>query len=219
MTDESAAETFARIFRGRTTKHAVEIQPTAAELARANREAFTAYHLRHTPYQFAQAVTDHPQVQDWAARYLRDMIGAPSLLFAGNPGTGKTHAAYGALRYLAASGWPTINWKAIETVELFARLRPGGSPDPEAEFAAYANAPLLLLDDLCASRATNFVEDTTYRLINHRYNHGLPLIATTNIRPKNLGESLGTRTSSRLKEMCQVIDFGTEDRRRAPEAA
>lgn len=222
MTDDmqpTAAEIFAKIFPGRSRTAGPEREPTAAELARANREAFSAHHVRNTPHLFAQAVTDHQQVQDWAAHYLRNMIGAPWLMLAGGTGTGKTHAAYGALRYMAASGWPVIRWRAIEAVDLYARLRPGGADDPEAEFAAYADAPLMLLDDLGATRHSVFIEETTLRLVNHRYTRGLPMIVTTNIEPNKLHTVVGKRTSSRLKEMCQVIDFGTEDRRQPPKAA
>jgi DNA replication protein DnaC len=220
---QTTADLLEKIFPTRRAALAAGInpdpEPTAAELAQANREDFTAYHLRNTPHLFAQAVTDHPQVQDWAAHYLRNMIGAPSLMLAGATGTGKTHAAYGALRHMAASGWPPIRWRAIEAVDLYARLRPGGADDPEAEFTRYASAPLLLLDDLGATRLSEFVEETTLRLVNYRYVRGLPMIVTTNVEPDKLHAVIGRRTSSRLKQMCQLVDFGKLDRRQPPKAA
>jgi DNA replication protein DnaC len=214
-------EMWEKIFPGRAAKldATAEPEPTAAELAQANREAFLAHHLHEAPYLFAQAVTDHPQVQDWAAHYLRNMIGAPSLMLAGGTGTGKTHAAYGALRHMAASGWPVISWRGIGAVNLYARLRPGGADDPEAEFTRYASAPLLLLDDLGATRLSEFVEETTLRLVDYRYARGLPMIVTTNIAPEKLHTVIGRRTSSRLKQMCQLVDFGQLDRRQPPKAA
>ncbi len=230
MTDEQretrtvrAAEKFAAIFPGRdfrTAKAApADQEPTAAETARFHRDRAERYHLAHTPHLFAQSLADHSQVQDWAAHYLRNMIGAPSLLLAGDVGTGKTHQAYGALRYLATSGWPVIAWRGKTAAALYASLRPGTCDDFEAAITGWSTAPLVLLDDLGAARLTGFTEEVTYRLVDDRYAAGLPMIVTTNVKPREFSKEFGDRIASRLKQMCQVIDLGTEDRRRAPEAA
>jgi DNA replication protein DnaC len=192
---------------------------TAEETAQFHREAAERYHLKNTPQLFAQAIADHPQVQDWAAHYLRNGIGSPWLLLLGDVGTGKTHQAYGALRYLAVSGWPTIQWRATTATALYARLRPGAENEFETEFATWATCPLLLLDDLGATRKTDFIEETTLRLVDDRHTAGLPMIVTSNLLPEEFAARFGKRTASRLRQACQVIDMGIKDRRRAPGTA
>lgn len=191
---------------------------TSEETAQFHREAAQRYHLKNTPQLFAQAVADHPQVQDWAAHYLRTGIGSRWLLLLGDVGTGKTHQAYGALRYLATSGWPTIQWRGATAATLYARLRPGAENDFETEFATWATAPLVLLDDLGAARKSNFVEEVTQRLVDERHTNGLPMIITSNLLPEEFADYFGKRTASRLRQACQRIDMGLTDRRRAPQA-
>lgn len=230
MTDEqrdrrtvSIAEKFAAMFPGRDFTAAkatpADHEATEAETARFHRDRAQRYHLARTPHLFAQAVADHPQVQDWAAHYLRNMIGSPSLLLAGATGTGKTHQAYGALRYLAVSGWPVIAWRGATAAALYASLRPGACDDFETAISGWSTAPLILIDDLGAARLTGFVEEVTYRLVDDRYTAGLPMLITTNVEPRKFSAEFGDRIASRLRQMCQVIDLGTVDRRRAPGTA
>lgn len=227
MTDEQreartvrAAEKFAAMFPGRdfTAAKAEPYagEPTEAQTAAFHRDRAQSYHLANAPHLFAQAVADHPQVQDWAAHYLRNMIGAPSLLLVGDVGAGKTHQAFGALRYLATSGWPVIAWRATTATALYAALRPGACENFEAAFGDWSACPLVLLDDLGAAQLTGWVEEVTYRLVDERYSAGLPMIITTNVPPKAFTKAFGARIASRLTQMCQVIDLGTIDRRRPP---
>lgn len=191
---------------------------TPEETARFHRHAAERYHMQNTPELFVQAVADHPKVKAWAAHYLRNRAGSPWLLLLGDVGTGKTHQAYGALRYMAASGHPTIMWRSTTATTLYARLRPGAENDFETEFATWSTCPLLLLDDLGATRKTEFIEEVTYRLVDERYTASLPMIITSNLLPEEFADRFGKRTASRLRQACQVIDMGLVDRRRAPEA-
>lgn len=191
---------------------------TGEETAQFHRESALRYHLKNTPQLFAQAVADHPQVQDWAKHYLRNGIGSPWLLLLGDVGTGKTYQAYGALRYLATSGWPTITWRATTATNLYARLRPGAENDFDTEFATWAGAPLMLLDDLGATRRSDFIEEVTYDLVDRRHTNGLTMIITSNLLPNEFADRFGKRTASRLRQACQVIDMGLVDRRCAPKA-
>jgi DNA replication protein DnaC len=189
------------------------------EVAELNRMHAVAFHVSNTPLHFAGVNTDNPGVRGWADAYLRDPVGTPWLLLLGGTGTGKTHQAYGALRHMAMSGRPPIARRAVNAADLYAALRPSGSDDPEAEFAAYAGCPLLLLDDLGATRRTDFTEEITYRLIDHRYSNCLGAIITSNVEPDKFSKRFGDRVTSRLIEKCRLIDLGLEDRRIAGKAA
>ncbi|MCG6496928.1 MULTISPECIES: ATP-binding protein [unclassified Kitasatospora] len=189
-----------------------------------NRDALELAASRIPP-RFHDATADDPQVLAWvehvkqaARRGPEGQLGiarASSLLLLGETGTGKTHQAYGAIRSLLGAG-VRLRWQAITSVGLHAMMRPRPGADAEREMRDLERTPLLLVDDLGAGRASEFTEETTYRLINHRYEQQLPTIITSNITPAELAGLLGDRTASRLRQMCHKAVLAGPDRRRAP---
>ncbi|WP_392971049.1 ATP-binding protein [Streptomyces sp. LN245] len=180
------------------------------------------------PFHYRSAVSSLPQLRTWidglvaSAKERQAERGAPiasitvgpSLLLLGSTGVGKTHEAYGAMRELAVTG-VTARWAVTTAADLYAALRPRHGIDSEAEFRRYRDAPLLLVDDLGAERKpTEFTEEINFRLINHRYEHHLPTLMTSNVDPKELAGRLGDRVTSRLREMCERIPMKGDDRRR-----
>lgn len=183
-------------------------------------EQAIAYTDGRIPARYRQAEATDPAVADWAARLIaangpRSDLGlGPSLLILGPTGVGKTHQAYGALRYLAKHG-VRCKWAAYSAADLYAALRPNATGGPsEATFKETADAPLLVIDDLGAAKATEWTEEITYRLINRRYEHMLPTIFTSNVPPGELKTALGDRVASRLVEMCDRVVLKGDDRRR-----
>jgi DNA replication protein DnaC/intein/homing endonuclease len=77
------------------------------------------------------------------------------------------------------------------------------------------NAELLLLDDLGAERANDWVRERIFVIVNHRYREELPTIFTSNIGPRDLAAQLGERTASRIIAMCDWISLEGEDYREA----
>jgi DNA replication protein DnaC len=173
------------------------------------------YALENIPPRYADASLDREDVFNWLVCALMMPKDAPSLLLTGITGTGKTHLAYAALRLAGESGRQSLPWVATSTAALYGDLRPSAKRDSEAVFAKVLAAPLLLLDDLGAAKTTEWTEEITYRLIDHRYNHCLPSIFTSNARKGELTQILGDRIGSRLTEMCQKLVLEGDDRRRA----
>jgi DNA replication protein DnaC len=180
--------------------------------------------LARIPPRYRDAVTDHPTVLAWVedvARQAqapcqgarRQVATGPSLLLAGVVGAGKTHQAYGAVRALTEAGLG-VRWRATTAADLYAELRPRAGADSERELDAYARCPLLILDDLGAAKASEWVEEVTYRLVNRRYNHLLPTLITTNLPIAELRARLGDRVASRLAQMTTRVQFDAVDRRR-----
>ncbi|MGW6900015.1 ATP-binding protein [Streptomyces sp. NPDC054919] len=176
------------------------------------------------PPRFQGAVADHPQVLAWARDVAQQAVApspgarrqvttGPSLLMAGVVGAGKTHEAYGAVRRLVQTG-VGVRWRATTAADLYANLRPRPGVDSERELAAVSRCPLLIIDDLGAAKASEWVEEVTYRLINRRYNHMLPTLVTTNLAIKDLRAYLGDRVTSRLAQMTTRVEFEPVDRRR-----
>ncbi|MET7571226.1 ATP-binding protein [Streptomyces sp. NPDC005492] len=180
--------------------------------------------LAGMPPRYRTAVADHPQVLAWARDVAeaavapsrgarRQVTTGPSLLMAGVVGAGKTHQAYGAVRRLVQSG-VGVRWRATTAADLYAYLRPRPGGDSERDLAAVSRCPLLIIDDLGAAKASEWVEEVTYRLINRRYNHMLPTLITTNLAIKDLRVYLGDRVTSRLAQMTTRVEFEPVDRRR-----
>ncbi|MFJ3713019.1 ATP-binding protein [Streptomyces sp. NPDC090053] len=181
------------------------------------------------PPRYQAAVADHPQVLAWAREVAeaaiapslgarRQVTTGPSLLMAGVVGAGKTHQAYGAVRRLVQSG-VGVRWRTTTAADLYADLRPRPGVDSERELAAVSRCPLLIIDDLGAAKASEWVEEVTYRLINRRYNYELPTLITTNLAIKDLRAYLGDRIASRLAQMTTRVEFEPVDRRRHRAAA
>jgi DNA replication protein DnaC len=89
------------------------------------------------------------------------------------------------------------------------------------------DAEVLVLDEIGASKPTDWVWDTVAHILNTRYNDRRTTIITTNfanakplgmdsgtrsyMREETLGDRIGERMRSRLQEMCVVVEMQGED--------
>jgi len=176
------------------------------------------------PVRYADATATVPEVAQWVRAVIEAAVEqcrggcvsvrtGPSLLVVGPTGTGKSHQAYGAIRALAVSGVRCV-WRIAAAADIYASLRPRPNVDSEEVFDRLASAQLLVVDDLGAAKSSEWVEEINYRLINHRYEHQLPTLITTNVLPRDLGAGLGERVASRLVEMTSRVTIKGADRRR-----
>ncbi|MFD3661214.1 ATP-binding protein [Streptomyces sp. NPDC058659] len=175
------------------------------------------------PARYRHALADHPKVTAWANEIARTgrpgpagapgIAEGPSLRIVGPTGTGKTHQAYGSIRTLLAAG-VRLRWEATTAADLYARLRPRPGIDTERDLQTLMRCPLLLLDDLGAAKTSEWTEELTYRLINHRYEHLRPTLITTNLPTEPLRAALGDRVASRLAQMTERVILDGDDRRR-----
>jgi DNA replication protein DnaC len=164
------------------------------------------------PHRFAGATPD-AEASRWAQQVVTNLRGARSLALCGPVGTGKTHQAWATLRALADTG-ARVAWQATTEADMFARLRPGGAPDAEAEIGKLGTASVLLIDDLGAAKNSEWTEEVMYRIVNRRYEECLPSIFTTNVHPDHFTTTLGARIASRLAQMCDIVEVKGNDRRK-----
>lgn len=136
------------------------------------------------------------------------------LLLYGTFGTGKTYAAACVCNAIIDMGYRAL----FTTIpRIINKLQ--SAFDGRQEFIDYiSNVPLLVIDDLCAERNTEFARETVFEVINGRNEAKKPLIVTTNItidELKGKGADMTTaRVYSRLLEMCVPIEVAGSDRRR-----
>jgi DNA replication protein DnaC len=78
----------------------------------------------------------------------------------------------------------------------------------------YIDAPFLIIDDIGVEKATDFVLNVFYVIINRRYlSSSTVTIFTSNLSLDEIKEQLSERISSRIAEMCSMIKLGGRDRR------
>jgi DNA replication protein DnaC len=142
------------------------------------------------------------------------------LLLMGPVGTGKTHLAVAALSALILDKGVRGKFADFTSLVLEIQMTFGGSGSSRDILAPLVAAELLVLDELGAGKATPWVMDLLYYLVNTRYLEGRLTIFTTNFTdtPKGGEEALGDRVSARIRsrlfEMCRRVELRGGDYRR-----
>ena len=158
------------------------------------------------------------------------------LLLTGSIGVGKTHRAVGILQALVAERGATGLF--YDYRELLKQVQHSYNRQVQATeleiLAPVFEAEVLVLDELGASKPTDWVWDTVAHILNTRYNDRRTTIITTNYanagplgseleaagragqarmasREETLGDRIGERMRSRLQEMCVVVEMNGVD--------
>lgn len=144
------------------------------------------------------------------------------LLLMGSVGVGKTHLAVSILKGLTERGFTCLFY---EFGTLLKEIQDSYNPNTHASelsvLSPVLKAEILVLDELGASKPTDWVRDTMAHVINTRYNDKKLTIFTTNYNDQRAGEReetledrIGTRLRSRLYEMCKTVLVNGNDFRR-----
>jgi DNA replication protein DnaC len=144
------------------------------------------------------------------------------LLFMGTVGVGKTHLSVAILRELVEKkGVPCLFYEFGALLKDIQNAYNPISQTSELQvLGPIFEAEVLVLDELGASKPTDWVRDTMMQIINARYNEKKLTIFTTNYLDKlrspkdeTLEERIGVRLRSRLYEMCKTVTMEGEDYR------
>jgi DNA replication protein DnaC len=174
-------------------------------------------------YKPAQGNASQLLAFNYAFRLVREYPAVDrGLLFMGTVGVGKTHLSVAILRSLVEKGVPCLFYEFGTLLkEIQNSYNPVSQTSELKVLAPVFEAEVLVLDELGASKPTDWVRDTMMQIINTRYNDKKLTIFTTNypdVRSGNLGETLedriGTRLRSRLYEMCKTVRLDGVDYRR-----
>lgn len=144
------------------------------------------------------------------------------LLFIGPCGVGKTHLAVSILFHILNTRRLPVLF--VDLNDLYREIRAsydhreGGESEYDIT-GPLVEAPLLLVDELgCV--ASPWAQDTLHYLVSQRYNEQRPTLCTTNYLddPRegepSLENRIGTRTRSRLYEMCRTVLMDGPDYRK-----
>lgn len=144
------------------------------------------------------------------------------LLFMGTVGVGKTHLAVSILKALSERGFSCLFY---EFGSLLKEIQDSFNPSTQSSelkvLAPVFDSDILVLDEIGASKPTEWVRDTMAHIINTRYNDKKLTIFTTNYmderkaeKDETLEDRIGVRLRSRLFEMCRTVKIEGQDFRR-----
>ena len=185
-------------------------------------------------FGFAAGVP-RPQIHELAG--LSFIERAENVVFLGPSGVGKTHLAVAALKELIHCGHAGLFCDYRELLkEIQASYNPASESTEMKILEPIRTVEILVLDDLGASKPSDWVRDIVGIVLNARYNENRTTIITTNYldNPATEGEAarlpngkliaptredaleqrIGSRMRSRLYEMCRTVEVSAPDFRR-----
>jgi len=178
--------------------------------AQANREADERRMLSNLPHQgpdskprTLETFRERNGTQDAvnAMEALIALEGPRIVTMNGDYGTGKSHLAEAVAREWLHRG-RTVRYDQVG--DLLAELRATHSPGEEETIHSMLQfrqtRGLLILDDLGATKGTQFAWDQLTALVDHRYRTDGWLLCTTNLERSEMEEQAGERVADRLWE-------------------
>lgn len=194
-----------------------EIEAKETEVRRERLERKAEIMLSRLPSRYREADYIAGAYGLQAARWVSDYrAGArKSLVIMGTVGTGKTWLAAAIARDLMVNTDQPVPVTFITVADMIDLLRTA-RPGMDVDMAQFANAPVLVLDDLGSEYQTEWSRAQMYRLSHARYHDGLPTIVTTNLKGQEIHDTYEARTVQRLFGGAAKIDMVGESRRTLP---
>lgn len=161
-------------------------------------------------------VPEHHIARHWLDEY-RSGVRRP-LVVLGTCGVGKTYVAAALAMELATQDHIPVTFTTEAAFAASMRQANTGAGGMEPDMALYMLAPVLVLDDLGADRATPWSLSQLLRLMHHRSHNALPTIITSNLKPDEIREHCGRdeRLVQRLAGGAELITMAAKTRRAMP---
>jgi len=173
---------------------------------------------------YEPATTSQTQSLRFAMKFTQEFPAVDQgLLLMGPVGVGKTHLAVSILKGLTERGG--FSCLFYEFGSLLKEIQDSYNANTQSSelgvLSPVLTADVLVLDELGASKPTDWVRDTMAHIINTRYNDQKHTIFTTNYlddrqgTEETLEDRIGIRLRSRLFEMCRTVEIKGSDFRKA----
>lgn len=179
-----------------------------------SRESFEGFRLQYyseapdpdfgvSPRQMMKRVFD--RCQQYALTFAP---GAPSLLFTGGPGLGKTFLSACIARTVAENGFSVVYDTAGKMFSDFEAAKFGGDADVTKKYLA---CDLLIIDDLGTEMVTQFTQSALYQVINTRLMENRATIVSTNLTKTQIESRYLPAIASRLLGTYETLLFLGDD--------
>lgn len=124
------------------------------------------------------------------------------LILFGNPGTGKTHLAASIANHLVTETKHTAIYRSLFTILQTIKNTYGNDAESSESdvFKTLESPSLLIIDEIGATKSTEFEIATLFALINARYEAQLPTVIITNLDAAEISSAIGERSADRLRE-------------------
>lgn len=183
-------------------------QSVAGIPKRYQNKGFSDYEVRNDGQQ--QALE---QCCDYVDNFYEHARVGRCLLMLGKVGTGKTHLATAIANTLMKDHMVTAVYRTVGGIISGIRGTYDGAEGSEHEIIRLlTHCRLLILDEVGATKATEFEQSILFKIINGRYEQCLPTVVISNLAAKDLPAMLGERCVDRLREnggIAVTFDWGS----------
>lgn len=159
---------------------------------------------------------ERARVRDWCLNPVKHLDSGDGIWFLGPRGTGKTSLAMLISQQVMRERRSVAIYTAPQLLTEIRKTYDDHSPQTYTELMQrLRGVDLLHIEDLAVAKATEWVLEQFYTVVNDRYQDRRSLIFTADVsQPPQLGDHVGYRTYSRLMEMCgeQIHMFGDDFR-------
>lgn len=135
-------------------------------------------------------------VQNWDEN--RD--NGTSLIFTGNPGTGKTHLAVGIARKVMEQSGTAMYTRVIEIAQSVKETYSGNGRTERQVIRSFSDPDLLIIDEVGRQYGTDAEKMYLFEVINARYEECKPTILISNLNINQLKEYIDPAAMDRLRE-------------------
>jgi len=116
----------------------------------------------------------------------------------GNYGAGKTHLAAATANELLNNHYRVLFAVVPDLLDhLRATFGPSSEVEYDERFEAIRDVQVLVLDDLGTENTTPWAREKLFQIVNHRYNHTLSTVFTSNRKPEDIDPRVFSRMSDR----------------------
>lgn len=172
---------------------------------------------------FADYIAETPQQQraledcrDYAHNFPDNLAAGRCLILSGNVGTGKTHLAAAIAGYIVRETEYTAVFRSLHSIlQAIKSTYSNDAEFTEAEvLKLFTDPDLLIIDEVGATKSSEFELATIFAIINTRYENNLPTVVITNLEAAELKNAIGDRCTDRLREGGgRAIAFNWESKR------